>query len=294
MPLTKPIIGTYHSFFTAGMKKDIMSSHTKWGHHKYHLATWVLSFFRAQRVYPINKLVTDEYGKFLLCDQLGLPFTYVSTALEEMQWLPRELWAMGKIRAYQIMAQEPLRYVHIDDDLILHEKLNDSTGALFQNPERTDNELYHPAYGLIYHNTAKRPDFYLSQHRQKPRLAACASVVSFSDNNMLEQFASQTLQYLQDNQTFFSNPRIPWTYNIVIEQWGLYAFCSHHQIPQHYIYPDLETAIYSKESPITHFWGGALMDVHRENLYKVLKEDHPDYYERIEQLVAQPESLTLN
>jgi hypothetical protein len=81
-------------------------------------------------------LVTDGPGKALLVDELGLPFTHVSTELDRLGEAHPDLWALGKLVAYSLQ-DEP--FVHIDADVFMWRPLPiRMLGApvLAQNPER--------------------------------------------------------------------------------------------------------------------------------------------------------------
>ncbi len=79
-------------------------------------------------------LVTDEAGARVLVDALELPFTEVSTALNDLQADP-DWWALGKLEAYRRQADP---FVHIDADVFLWTPLNPALSAapvFAQNPE---------------------------------------------------------------------------------------------------------------------------------------------------------------
>src|ERR1039458_675758 len=52
-----------------------------WASQKHHLLSWVLSVATASVHYPDTELYTDDWGAWLLVDQLGLVFGKVSTDL---------------------------------------------------------------------------------------------------------------------------------------------------------------------------------------------------------------------
>lgn len=81
-----------------------------------HLLAWGISLSAARRHYPDTLLITDEYGKKLLIDELGLPFAEVSTELERVRGADPAWWALGKLIAYG-MQDRP--FVHIDTDVFL-------------------------------------------------------------------------------------------------------------------------------------------------------------------------------
>lgn len=92
----------------------------KWCAPLHHLLAWGLSFRLASRHYPDTMLVTDRTGKRLLVEQLGLPFTNVSTELEQLARVDPGWWALGKFLAYGLQDRP---FVHIDTDVFLWKPL---------------------------------------------------------------------------------------------------------------------------------------------------------------------------
>jgi len=86
----------------------------------HHLLAWGISLTAARRHYPDTVLITDRHGKKLLIDELGLPFTEVSTELERLKDADPEWWTLGKLMAYS-MQDRP--FVHLDTDVFLWKPL---------------------------------------------------------------------------------------------------------------------------------------------------------------------------
>lgn len=91
-----------------------------WTSPVHHLMAWGLSVHAARRHYPETVLVTDEAGRRLLVDRLGLPFTHVSTDLERLRGVDLGWWALGKLVAY---GRQDRPFVHIDSDVFLWKPL---------------------------------------------------------------------------------------------------------------------------------------------------------------------------
>jgi hypothetical protein len=85
--------------------------------------------------------VTDDAGKRLLVDNLGLPFAHVSTELERLSGVDVGWWTAGKLVAYALQDRP---FVHIDCDVFLWKPLPPHVAdapVLAQCPE------YHAADG---------------------------------------------------------------------------------------------------------------------------------------------------
>ncbi len=78
------------------------------------LASRALSMLNLQRHFDEVVLITDDYGKRLLVDYLNLPYTAVSTALNDLQDYDPDLQAVEKIYTYSIQ-KEP--FIHVDGDV---------------------------------------------------------------------------------------------------------------------------------------------------------------------------------
>lgn len=91
-----------------------------WASPIHHLLAWGLSVQTARRHYPETVLVTDDAGRRLLVDRLGLPFTHVSTDLERLRSADPGWWALGKLVAYALQDRP---FVHVDNDVFLWKPL---------------------------------------------------------------------------------------------------------------------------------------------------------------------------
>ena len=107
----------------------------RWRDPLHHLLAWGLSVRLARRHYPQCVLVTDSPGKAMLVDELRLPFTHVSTELDQLADADSAWWALGKLLAYSIQ-KEP--FVHLDTDVFLWRRLPRrliAAPVLAQHPE---------------------------------------------------------------------------------------------------------------------------------------------------------------
>jgi hypothetical protein len=91
-----------------------------WASPLHHLLAWGLSVHAARRHYAETVLVTDEAGRRLLVDRLGLPFAHVSTDLERLRAADPSWWALGKLVAYSLQDRP---FLHLDSDVFLWQPL---------------------------------------------------------------------------------------------------------------------------------------------------------------------------
>ena len=101
-----------------------------------HLLSWVVSVQAARFHYADAVLVTDTPGRQFLVEQLELPFTEVSTELDDLRGEDPDWWMLGKLVAY---SQQTVPFVHIDSDVFLWNALpaHVAMAPVFaQNPEQ--------------------------------------------------------------------------------------------------------------------------------------------------------------
>jgi hypothetical protein len=92
-----------------------------WLSMQYHCMSWALSCLKFKQFYRDVELHTDQKGKGLLIDTLGLPYSKVYVCLDEMNYLPIQMWALPKIFTYSLQ-HEP--FIHADGDVYIWEKFN--------------------------------------------------------------------------------------------------------------------------------------------------------------------------
>lgn len=82
------------------------------------------------------ELVTDSVS-WIEIEKLRLPFTSVKTTLDNIPDTFKGFWALGKLYAYAVQDKP---FIHIDNDVILWEKLPDwaLNAPLLVQQEETD------------------------------------------------------------------------------------------------------------------------------------------------------------
>lgn len=90
-----------------------------WMKNEMHYFCWALSCLKLKQHYDHVELVTDQKGKEMLIDRLGLPYDSVKVVLDDLNDYPKELWAIGKIYAYQ---QQDQAFIHVDGDICIWDR----------------------------------------------------------------------------------------------------------------------------------------------------------------------------
>jgi hypothetical protein len=110
--------------------------------------TWISSLFSfLEKGYKVQ-LVTDDVGKEILVDKLGLPYSDVNLSLNELHSVTKKCWAAGKIKAYSIQT-EP--FLHFDNDAFFTKPIPKVTNPIFVQEIR-ERVL---SYNDIVSNSAK-------------------------------------------------------------------------------------------------------------------------------------------
>ena len=89
---------------------------------KYFYFSTALSCLQLCKYYQKVELITDDFGMSLLVDKLKLPYTSVKLDLNILKNIHQDLWAMGKLKAYELQ-DEP--FIHVDNDVYIWEKFPD-------------------------------------------------------------------------------------------------------------------------------------------------------------------------
>ncbi len=188
-------------------KSPKIGSASPWPDKRVHLLSWILSVRTASK-HPgyDTRLVTDDEGKRLLVDVLGLQFGKVTTELNELSEYDAAWWALGKIRAYRAM---DVPFVHVDSDVFLWSKLPEELEAaavLGQNPEHFDvggNGPYTPEQFetlLLYQNEGWLPKEWLWYRAVFPNKhgAVCCGIYGGTNLAFIHHCADQAFEILNN------------------------------------------------------------------------------------------------
>lgn len=269
-----------------------------WAHDFYHWLAWGLSVHAARQHYPETVLVTDEAGARVLADELELPFTEVSTALEGLEADP-DWWALGKLEAYRQQADP---FVHIDADVFLWSPLAPAlnTAPVFaQNPEPI------PSLG----ETCYRPDVleavlaaedlpvewtWYRRARTEWR-AECCGILGGADTDFIRHYATEALKLALEPRFRSALAALgdKSGHMILLEQYLLSACIEYHAqqansafpgIQIRYVFDRIEDAYspgVAEAAGYTHLAGGTKRNRRIcRDLERRVRQDLPRFYER--------------
>ena len=274
-----------------------------WGRPIDHLLSWVVSFKTASRHYPDTMLVTDTPGRRLLVEQLGLPFTHVSTELDALTGRNVGWWMLGKLVAYRLQA-EP--FVHIDSDVFLWNSLPAHLVAapvLTQNPEyhrRSDYGIKELSHAVCAGNGRLPMEWeWACSLDDVVRVENCG-IMGGRDTAFLNHYARAALSLIDSDANRAALRALPvgFWHNCAVEQFMLAACIgfhatmpgsSHRGIRVAHLFPSWAEANdtnYSARLGYTHLMGGKRHAAAGERLAGRVRRDWPEFYRRCERLAA--------
>ena len=249
----------------------------RWREPVHHLLAWGLSLRLARSHYPETVLITDTPGKTLLVNQLGLPFTHVSTELDRLQSEYPGLWALGKLVTYSLQDKP---FVHLDTDVFLWRPLPGritSAPVLAQHPENyhladegCGPRIIEKAFAQAGLDLPAEWEWSRSRREQTSREANCG-ILGGTDTGFIQHYARLALDLAQNPRYSAAWASIPDRdgLNTILEQFFLIACLDFHRSDPaspfsgtyiRYLFPSFETAFnpnYAARLGYTHLLADA-------------------------------------
>ncbi len=268
---------------------------------KYNYMSWALSMLTLKRHYKKVELITDEAGKSLLMDTLHLPYNKVTVCLDELNHYHPKLWALGKVKAYQ-MQKEP--FLHIDGDIYIWDKLGNASfhkKPLIAQSIDYDHQTYSELKDSIKaHFNFIPPEIAAQYQSDNPLHAVNAGIMGGTDIDFFQEYTEKAFVFIDKNVDKLENINIG-LFNTVFEQQLFYCMALAKNKP---IHPFLNTKYQEEFTEVTLFHHVPhyksfihLMAYAKQNKFACeqvemrLKHEFPQYHAKILKLV-QAESAT--
>lgn len=286
------IVQTFWSGAATGPTVAIQAG---WMGCEYHWMSWALSCLQLTQLYGGVELVTDERGKALLVDQLGLPYSKVHTILDErlQNYLP-EFWSLAKIVSY---AQQQEPFLHIDGDFFIWQKLPEhitQAEVVAQNLE-INLSYYRSHLNLL----AKEWQHIhpLLQVQDLPDVIYSANAGIFGGQNIafIQDYCKAAFAFLDDNRADWHKAKVE-QLNVIFEQYLLYYIAEYNKVPITYLMEPVDEPSYADYGrfedvpnvPLIHTMAGfKKIPFTCGHLARRLRYNYPDYYYRIIELCQQ-------
>ncbi len=264
-----------------------------WREPRHHLLAWGLSLRLARAHFDETMLVTDEDGRELLVEQLGLRFDVVSTELERLGDVDPGWWALGKLVAYSVQDRP---FVHLDTDVFLWRALPAAlmTAAVFtQCPEWHAYGRGRCQPGEIGNRFARHGlrlpaewEWAVSRGGDRFREESCG-IVGGNRVDFIRHYAATAIEMVTDpaHAAMWAELGPKDGYNMLLEQFWLGACVDYHRyapesrfrgVAMKYVFPSMEEA-FSPEAAARAGFTHLLGDV----------KAHPEVAGRLERRMAE-------
>jgi len=264
-----------------------------WLESKYNYMSWALSCLQFKKYYRQVELVTDRQGYDLLINKLELPYTKVDLALDRMDDYHPDLWALGKIFAYQLQA-EP--FVHADGDVFIWGAFSKAleTSAVFAQNLEHSNVYYEKSYTAINQHFTYIPQVILDTRKHRSDFTSInAGILGGNNIAFIQEYTRTALDFVNRNLDRLTHIDIGW-FNCIFEQYLFYCLSCEKGVKIHYelsnINSDFDgiidfTGVPSNTRYLHALAGYKKSRVITEMVEFRLKTEHPDYYYKIIRLL---------
>ena len=261
-----------------------------WMAAEYHWMSWALSCLQLKKLYGEVELVTDELGKKILVDTLGLPYTHVSTVLEgKLNNYPPELWSLAKIVAF---AEQQAPFLHFDGDFFIWQPLESrimQAGIVAQNLE--ENLSYYRDMMQDMEKQGWRMPPVLAGVSQSPVIyAANTGIFGGHQLDFVEAYCQNAFDFINSNTDIIPKTKKN-QLNFIFEQCLLYYFAQQAGVPIEYLmedpvdepsYSDYARFVDVPQVKMIHTLGGfKTMPYTCSSMAKRLRNDFPAMYYHI-------------
>ncbi|WP_281866048.1 DUF6734 family protein [Flavobacterium sp. GSB-24] len=208
------------SFWTSN-STDLKSNYG-WFSYKYNWLSWILSCHQLVKFHKDVELYTDRFGYEILITKLHLPYTKVHVVLDDLNDYHSDLWAVSKIKVYQ-MQTEP--FLHIDGDVFVWESLNEKfrdAAVLTQNLEITASN-YAKMWNEISPELIYMPDEMESYHKRPDNFGCNMGVTGGNDIDFFKEYARISIDFLDKNRKAWSKINCL-NFNLFFEQVLFYQY----------------------------------------------------------------------
>jgi hypothetical protein len=204
-----------------------------WLDKKYNYMSWTLSCLQFKKFYSKVELITDQEGYDLLINKLDLPYTNVDVTLDQLNDYDPELWALGKIYAYQ-KQEDP--FLHADGDVFIWAKFSQAleNAKLFAQSYEDNYNYYGKAYTYASTHFRFVPDVIHEEKRRTNTFGgANAGIIGGNDIPFFKNYTSLALALVNQNIDRMGNLD-KGMFNTFYEQHLFHCLSVRHNIPIHY------------------------------------------------------------
>ncbi len=199
-----------------------------WLSNKYHYLSWILSCNQLRKYYDEVELFTDSLGYSILIEKLKSPYTKVHIVLDELNIYDDNLWALAKIKSYNLM-NEP--FLHVDGDVFIFEPFDKKlmgSNIITQNIETT-SDYYWDMWSKIKPQLNFIPEIMNNYNNQFHNKAYNMGIFGGNDISFIKSYTDASFNFVNKNKDSLSKINA-YNFNIFFEQVLLYELSKEHQI----------------------------------------------------------------
>jgi len=212
----------------------------EWKELKSYLFSWILSVELARRHFSDTMLVTDDQGRRILVDGLGLQFGNISTELNSLSGHDSGWWNTGKLYTYKLLK---VPFLHLDSDVFLWSPLPEKlqrSDVIAQNPEFftvAPSGHYMPdqfeQQVMAFGGWLPREwEWYRAQYGDVQK-AICCGIFGGNRIDFISYYADTAIQLLEreENAPILGKMALKEQHVVLIEQFLLAACIEYHRGP---------------------------------------------------------------
>lgn len=279
-----------HSFWSEPYRESNFRVNGGFKNNYYFLLSSILSFFSFKKSIKnsIFELVTDDYGKFMLVDELGLPYDSVDIRLNNVK-ADSEIWSIGKLHAFQ--QNEP--FLHVDFDAFLFKPLSEeylNSKIIVANNE-SNYEIYNNIVNQVKVGVKVHDNIYKAVFNQFDKTKTVNSynmgVFGGSDIKTIKEYTEKSLKMYELNKKWLAHTNRTGI-TCFIEQIYLAYYLAEKNIDPTFLlkgnwYNAVEHNTDAVEKGFTHLVSEAKRNqVVLQLLETRVQKDYPEYFEKLQ------------
>lgn len=277
-------------------RNDNFRDNRGWLSYEFHWLGWILSCNQLRQFYDEVELYTDTFGYEILIEKLKLPYTKIHVVLDEMNKYPKDLWAIAKVKTYELQ-NEP--FLHIDGDVFIWDKFPDDllqSELIAQNLENTTDY-----YREMWNKIAPKLKFISNEikdyHNGLLNLGCNMGIIGGNNVTFFTEYPKKSFEFVDKNKESWEDFNL-FNFNIFFEQQLFYEMASKKNLPINYLFEEiwgdnsyLGLANFN-DVPHKRFYLHLLGDFKRrpnicKNLESFVINFYPEFFERLKILLPE-------